>query len=328
MEQNFNTVQSRPPEPEFHGKGAFDAFLNLLSLVTLGWTAISFGGVIFQIINKYLGNPAFHYDEGYYSGVIKFHIASLLIVTPVYLVLTGILHRQYREKKLNEKSGIHRWLTYFMLFVAFCNIVGSLVALVFKFLDGIFFSSFILKALTILVIALGIFGYTWFDLRRKNYSARSQISTLSAVLVSVFALGAIVWSFFIMGSPLRARMLNYDRQRVQDLSSLSYAINNYVTANKKLPADFSEPQFVPYKDPETQEPYEYRVLNEKEYELCAVFSLDAESANNPKYPMEYYARYESWYYHKKGRQCYKLEGKDTSPTFRYYEPKPNPVPVN
>lgn len=320
-----NIAQSPQTDDHFRGKGALDAFLNLLSLVTLGWTAFAFGGVVFQIINRYFSNSAFGYQEGYYSGMMKFHIASLLILTPVFIVFLGALHKQYKERKLNSNSGIHRWLTYLMLFIAFCNIVGSLIALVFKFLDGVFFSSFILKSLTIFIIALGIFGYYWYDLKRKEYESKSMVSMVAVIVVSVLALGAIVWGFVVTGSPIRSRMINFDNKRVQDLSNLQYQMNNYYTTYKKLPSDFNQPEFLRYRDPETQESYEYRILSETEYEVCVVFSLDAEALNKDRYSGDFYVGYESWNYHKQGRQCYKQTAVDTN--LQFGKPIPTPVEV-
>ncbi len=317
-------TQNIPTQPQStqHGKGALDAFFNLTYLVTLGWTAISFGGVIFQIINKYfgIGNYVYGY-ESYYTTTIRFHLASLIIVTPIFLIITGILHKQYKEHKLNFQSGIHRWLTYLMLFIAFCNIIGGLIAVVNGFLKGEFFSSFILKAITVLVIALGVFGYNLYDLRRKDYDTRSQVSLISLIVVIILGLAAIVGGFVIMGSPAKARLYGYDNQRVNDLSSLSYQVQDYYTTNKKLPSDLSEPQFQQFKDPETKQPYEYSTASDKQYQLCAAFSLDSPSQADGRN----YMGPEAWYYHKAGRQCYKLEAQDQKDAIK---PIPGPVPVN
>lgn len=302
-----SVLPGQPPEMSqepYRGKGALDAFLNLLSLVTLGWTAFSFGGVLFQIINKFFGSPTFGYREGYYSGFLKFNIASLLIVTPIFFILTAILHRHYKEKKLNSESGIHRWLTYLMLFIAFCNIVGSLVALVFKFLDGIFLSSFILKALTILIIALGVFGYYWYDLRRKDYSSRSAVSQASSAATIIFGVIVLVTGFIIVGSPQKSRMVNYDNKRVEDLNSLRRQIESHYRSYKALPENLEAAQFQKFKDPETKKSYEYQVVGSDEYRLCAEFSLAIDPGETGE---QFYAGAEEWYYHKAGKQCYTLK---------------------
>lgn len=319
----MDTQNTQTPD-EFRGKGALDAFMNLLSLVTVGWTAISFGGVIFQIINKYFGAGRYAYSyEGYYSGPLKFHIASLIIVTPAFLILMGLLHKNYKEKKLNSQSGIHRWLTYLMLFIAFCNILGGLIALIYKFLDGEFFSAFILKSLTVLIIALGVFGYYWYDLKRQNYDSKSQISLISSIVVGILVLASVIGGFLLIGSPRQSRLYNFDQQRINDLSNLRWQIQDYYTTNKKLPDSLaSAPQLQQVKDPETNAAYEYRVVSQKGFELCALFSLDASIDMNNR---DYYKGSEAWYYHKAGRQCYKLEVQDQQDVIK---PIPGPIPLS
>lgn len=288
------------------GGSALDAFLNVLSLFTLGWTSIAFGGVVFQIINKYAGSPRVYY-EGFHSGsALKFHIASLLIITPIFLVVTGILHRFYKEQKLSPASGVHRWLTYFMLFIAFANIVGGLIALVTKFLDGVYFSTFIWKALTILVIALGIFGYYAYDLRRRGYENRSQVSLISALVVVIFALAAIINGFFISGSPQNARILRFDEERVQNLSSLRWAIDDYYRSHKKLPDNLSAEQFEDFKDPETRGAYGYKKVKADAYQLCAAFALSSKEGKKADSWDRYYQGSDDWYYHKRGEECYEV----------------------
>lgn len=319
----MDTQNIQQPVEPYRGKGALDAFFNLTYLVTLGWTAISFGGVIFQIINKYfaIGNYVYGY-ESYYTSVLRFHLASLIIVMPIFLIITGILHKQYKEHKLNFQSGIHRWLTYLMLFIAFCNIIGGLIAVVNAFLKGDFFSSFILKAVTVLVIALGVFGYNFYDLRRKDFEAKSQVSIISLALVIILTVAAIIGAFVIMGSPAKARLYEYDNQRVNDLSSLRGQIQYYYDTNKKLPVDLSDPQLGQFKDPDTKQPYEYQTLGDKQFQLCANFSLDASLSSDGPTPET--RGMGAWYYHKTGRQCYKLEAQDQQGVVK---PIPGPIPV-
>ena len=45
-------------QDQYKGRGALDAFLNLFSLITLGWMSIAIGMVVFQLIDKYLGPQA------------------------------------------------------------------------------------------------------------------------------------------------------------------------------------------------------------------------------------------------------------------------------
>src|SRR3989338_126571 len=134
---------------------ALDAFLNLLTLITLGWFSISFGRLLFAIIDKTLGDQSG--KEFFYLGnQFSFPIASLLIITPIFLLVSGVLHRHYKQGKL-EKGAIYRWLTYLMLLVSALVIAGDLIKLVTDLLDGEYKINTILKIATVFVISLGIF---------------------------------------------------------------------------------------------------------------------------------------------------------------------------
>lgn len=306
--KNMENIQE-----QYRGKGALDAFLNLLALVTMVWSAIAFGGTVFQIINKFFGEAALGYESVYRLQALQFMVASVIIVVPIFLAAIGILHKQYKLKKLNNQSGVHRWLTYLMLFVAVCNIIGSLIALVYRLLAGDYTIAFILKALTVLVIALGIFGYHFYDLRRQDYLKRSQVSIGTFSAVVVLSVIAVITAFFIVGSPQQSRALKFDAQRVNDLSNLKYQIENYYRQNKALPADLSDPQFERFLDPETKQSYDYNVVSKDQYELCATFGLDA-----PKDDPYTYGN-DEWRFHKAGYQCYTVRVTDYS--------KEAPVPV-
>jgi len=285
------------------GKGALDAFLNLLSIISLGWLAFAFGGTLFQIINKFFTNPAFEYSSQFSGTALKFNLASIIIVTPVLLIAFGMLHKNYKENKLNHQSGIYRWLTYLMLLAAIGNIIGSLIALVFKLLNGEYFAGPLLKIGVVFFIALAIFGFYFYDLRRKDYSKRTQITQTSFIAIIAVAVILVVTGIIVSGSPQTARQLAFDQRRVNDLSTLRYQVEEYYRTNTKLPDDLSADQFVRFLDPETKQPYDYKKNGDKDFELCATFSTDATKAPN----IDGYVGAEAWYYHKTGQQCFKLK---------------------
>ncbi len=287
------------------GRGALDAFINLLNLITLGWVAIWFGRVVFWIINKNFSPQFIAYSN---QSDLKFGLASLIIVTPIFLALAGYLHRLFKDGRLSPESGIHKWLTYLMLLVSSLAVIGDLVALVFKLLNGDYTLSFFLKVIAIFVIASMIFGYYWFDLKRKNYSRRNKVSVLAMSIVIVVALAAIVGSLFIIDSPAVARMKGYDQQRVNDLGQIDSMIINDYQNNGKLPDSLSADKYKNINDPETQKSYQYSIKGPKSYELCANFSLDV-SKDNKGYNNGYMTapidfRGEDWFYHKAGYQCF------------------------
>jgi len=289
-------------ENQYKGKGAFDAFLNLLSLITLGWMSLAVGAALFQIINKFLAAPAVDYVAYFSQSGLKFSLASAMIITPIFLAVVSWLHRNYKTGNLNCQSGIHRWLTYLMLLISALTVIGRLVYQLFRFLDGDYALAVILKTLVILIIAGGIFGYYFYDLMRKDFTKKSPVSLAVFIVVVVIALGAVSGGFFIIDSPAQARALKFDNQRANDLANLNYIIDNYYQQNKKLPVDLSLPQFSNRQDPETGQSYEYQALDVDKYELCAVFSLPVPADPNsfPEKPMAD----ADIYTHGAGRQCF------------------------
>jgi len=271
-----------------------------LSLVTLGWLAIALGMILFQIINKFFSVQAIDFAGRFEQSQLKVGLASVFILTPVFLAISAWLHHHYKIGKLNHKSGIHRWLTYLMLFVSALTIIGRLIYQLFRFLDGDYAAAVILKTLVILAIAGGIFGYYLYDLIRQDFRRRSKTSFIALVLVIIVAIAAMVGGFLIIDPPAKARAMKFDQQRVNNLYELNSLINDYYRENKQLPADLSADRFSYFQDPQTEQKYEYKVLGEKEYELCAEFAL-AVDLNSRDY---YYSGNKDWSYHQAGRQCF------------------------
>ncbi|MDX9893154.1 MAG: DUF5671 domain-containing protein [Patescibacteria group bacterium] len=294
-------MYDQTPSEQFKGKGALDAFFNLFSLITLSWTSIAVGIILFQLIDKFLSPGTVSGLSRFSQSGLKFGVASALIVTPIFLLIINLLHKNYRQGNLNPQSGVYRWLTYLILLVAALNIIGRLIQLVFQLLNGDYTMSSILKIVVVLLIAGAIFGYYLYDLRRKDYSKRSNVSLAFFVLTIVVALASIIGSFFIIDTPYQARLKNFDRQRADDLSNLNSNIRSYFYEKQVLPSDLNSGQFAVFKDPATLQSYEYNILSEDEYELCATFSLKITTEDDD---YRYYAA-EEWHFHDAGYQCFK-----------------------
>lgn len=128
------------------------------------------------------------------------------------------------------------------------------------------------------------------------------------LLVAGAVASSIVYGIILSGSPGTQRALQLDQRRVSDVQQISYAIDEYWARNQALPATLEALQDSRYyavqslTDPETGEPYEYRVSGEKTYELCAVFSLSSE---NDRQPLRFPAS-KAWE-HEAERACFELE---------------------
>ena len=125
-----------------------------------------------------------------------------------------------------------------------------------------------------------------------------RLAVAGSIAAVVAAVLAGLWS---IGSPSEQRLRRLDERRVSDLTQLSQAVHWYHTERRALPAAASDLvngnrlSRLPV-DPSTEEPYEYRVTGERQFELCAVFARSSRSE---------YA--DDFWYHDAGQRCYTFD---------------------
>lgn len=150
------------PKPYLQAK---EAFLYLISFITLYITAFSFGMLIFSFIDKIFPEP-FSFRGGLEG--IRFALASIIIAFPVYLFVQWRLAKAAAKDPERRESKVRKWLTYLTLVVAAGIIIGDLIALVAGLLGGDPTVRFFLKVFTVLLITGSIFGYYLWDLQREE----------------------------------------------------------------------------------------------------------------------------------------------------------------
>ena len=137
-----------------------DVFLHLFAMVALYWSAISFITLCWQYINYFFPDIlAVRYGAQDYVWPIRFSVASLIIIFPLFILASWYLNKIYKRESAVRESKIRKWLIYLTLFVASLIIIGDLVSVIFSFLGGDITARFILKALSVLVVAGAVFGY-------------------------------------------------------------------------------------------------------------------------------------------------------------------------
>jgi hypothetical protein len=307
-----------------------DVFAHLLTIVALYISAINFLVLIFQYINLAFPDPLEGFYYGGIAGAIRWSMASLIIVFPVYLWMTRFLMREYAENPEKRELKIRKWLVYFTLFVAAVTIIGDLVTLVYNFLGGELTARFTLKITSVLAVASLVF---WYYLRELRDAWKRRELRILAWAVSLVVLCAVVFGFFTAGSPFRARLVRFDERRVNDLQILQSEIINYWSRKDVLPATLDELKsditgFRVPRDPKTQEAYSYGVKDKLKFELCALFDLPSDSIlggrTSRTYPV--YGPYGDNWEHTQGNVCFErtidptLYGKDGSG-------RPKPLPL-
>jgi hypothetical protein len=132
-------------------------------------SAFNLGSLIFQFINKAFPDPASAHWLSEISGRrIRWSASVLIVAFPVYLYVSYIVNRAVRRDPVKQTSRVRKWLTYITLYIAAGALVGDLVTLVYNVLGGELTARFILKFLTVAVIAGGIFFYYLSGLRKEE----------------------------------------------------------------------------------------------------------------------------------------------------------------
>jgi hypothetical protein len=133
-------------------------------------------------------------------------------------------------------------------------------------------------------------------------SALSGRSILVGFIVAAVCI-AIGTAFVYVGSPGEARKSRFDERRVTDLNDIARNLDSYWRTNGRLPAALREAarggnDSVP-RDPESGEPYAYRAIDGRHYEICATFA--GASKDMPAMSEGPFRN------HGAGRQCFTVE---------------------
>ncbi len=130
-------------------------------------------------------------------------------------------------------------------------------------------------------------------------TGRGVVGLVVALVVGAAVAAGVV----MMGSPGEARARRLDARRVGDLAQIARQIDVLWSRHERLPASLDDLQSelgleLTAADPETGEPYPYRVLEPPRYELCATFATASAGE-----PVELAERF---WVHDRGLVCFEL----------------------
>ena len=127
------------------------------------------------------------------------------------------------------------------------------------------------------------------------------------LVATVAVIAALVWGFVIIGSPETRRIEKLDERRLSDLRAIvretRYLVYDPVKGQRRRDV-FDDLESLNASarrnklhlvDPETGEPYGYRVLAPAQYELCATFSMARDS------------EHDVFWNHPPGRHCWTID---------------------
>ncbi len=276
---------------------AREAFMYLVMFLTLYISAFALGTILFEYINRWMPDVT-EYSYIYDSSIaaIRSATAALIITFPVFYWMARLLRMAMAKDPEKRGSKVRKWLTYVTLFVTASIIIGDLIALLTYFLNGDITTRFLLKVAVILGIAGCIFGYYLWDLRgeEKETSRKMKnppaLKAFIAIIVTIMTVTALS-GLWVSGSPAKERARRLDDRRLSDLQSITNAIDNWYSLNKKLPSSLDElassrDSYVSsIMDPATNTPYEYRITDATSYQLCSTFDTDSNADGQAAMPV-------------------------------------------
>lgn len=283
---------------------AFHLFLYLVSFLSLGFLVTSIIGNLFQWVNnnfqeEELDRYSYMYDVD--QGFLKFSISALLVAGPIYYGILYFLNKKLIKGEIAPNSLIRKFATYLAMFVFSAMGIGSLISLIYNYLDGELTSRSFLKIVIFFAVSAYFFAFYFWEIRRRDFSSKS----FSQFLIVSIALGvfAFVIGFAIVDSPKVVRERKLDQEITSNMSSFQYRVEDYYRKNKQLPKGNEASIKVPEK-------VEYKVVSAESYQLCGEFKQEEKE----DYPDDKWA-------HPKGTHCFDLDvkGIDTVPSGIKYD---------
>lgn len=287
-------------------KGPKALFWYLTLFFTLGISAFSTGGLWFQFINKWFGQ-AINYGQviqSFNQSTLKWQMAALIVAVPVFFIISLLIRRALKQGSLSPDNKVRLWISYIILFIVVAVAVGDLIATTFSLLNGDFTVRFLLKSLTILIIAIWIFVYYWMEMRSETSLVNSPLPKIMGIVSLILIIASFIGTFFIIESPLTARQKAFDQTRVNSLSQIKYTIDDYYNEYKKLPASLQDLMasrgYIQINDPQTNAEYEYSITGPMTYQLCATFDSSNKGQTVDQYNYPPY----SDFLHDAGHSCF------------------------
>jgi hypothetical protein len=261
-----------------------DFFLWFAAMLFLYTGVFNFIALVWNYINYTFPDPLAYYPSDPYQSGISWEMATLIVLSPLFLILMWWIHRSIRNDATRGEIWIRRWALYLTLFIAGVTIAVDLIYVLYAFLNGTDLTTrFLLKALVVLLVAAAGFMHFIADLWGywEQFPMRNRAvawATIALVILTIIA------GFFIVGTPSQARLYRYDQQKINDLQSIQYQIVNYWQSKQKLPANLSDlndplSNFAVPSDPQPGDAYTYQATGPLSFKLCATFNAGSRGSN-------------------------------------------------
>jgi hypothetical protein len=144
-----------------------EVFSYLVLFAALYISIYNLGSLAFNFIDRYFPDPLLASNFAYYTrDSIRWNISSLIVAFPLFLFTFQQINKAIAKDPTKRGSRPRKWLTSITLFIAAITLTGDLTTLIYNALGGELTIRFVLKVITIAIIAGGTFAYFFWDLRR------------------------------------------------------------------------------------------------------------------------------------------------------------------
>ena len=148
---------------------ARDAFMYVLMYSTLYFSAHNLCALLFQLIDRAFPDASAHQWAAMLSEeALRWSISALIVALPVFAFVASKLAGEVRDDLTKRASKVRRQLTYLTLFIAAIVLIGDVTTLIYNVLGGDLTERFVLKILTVAVVAGSGFGYYLRQLREDQ----------------------------------------------------------------------------------------------------------------------------------------------------------------
>ena len=284
------------PAAKSPAANGWEGLLYLVLVATLFVCTFSLADLVFSLLEFYIAEPVAYYSN--LDRSIQWAVARLAIALPVFLFAAHRVGRMLSRDPARRNSPVRRWAIYIAVFIALAVLVGDAATLVAYAMRGEIYLRFLLKIATVAAIAGAVFA-CYLRAPGRGARARPSAGRLPVAVLVLACAAAIAVGMIVVGPPWTYRVIAQDQVRSASLEALEAGIWEYHGQHGQLPETLDAIDSLWHddlNDPETGEPFEYRITGEYGYELCATFAR-VMTEQDPGWVTEFST-------HPAGRHCF------------------------
>lgn len=238
--------------------------------------------------------------------------ATLVLIATVGLFITRAFSLKLSKSgAVSLDAGSRIWMLRLILLAASLSAICDIYALITSFMVGAGSALELCEALITLVVAIGIIAFCLLELRLKTM-ANLRVFSLFTSLFLVLAVISFASAVY-MAPPWVMRLVREDLVTLDKLRIITNKIDQYYTKHKNVPESLAVlGEYLPkdeLNDPATGNPFDYKVIDQRTYEICGVFRTDKTQVPRNMHRSRMYGvsdPFEKLSY-QKGKSCFQLQ---------------------